>query len=65
MFVGREKELRDLQRLYEEDSFQMFVLYGRRRVGKTTLFNVLSGLVPPDSGPVSRTWLMEARRLTE
>lgn len=23
------------------------------------------GLVPPDSGPVSRTWLMEARRLTE
>ena len=39
MFVGREKELRDLQRLYEEDSFQMFVLYGRRRVGKTTLLN--------------------------
>ena len=35
----REKELRDLQRLYEEDSFQMFVLYGRRRVGKTTLLN--------------------------
>lgn len=23
------------------------------------------GLVPPDNGPVSRTWLMEARRLTE
>ncbi len=37
MFVGREKELDDLNRLYHQDRFQMFVLYGRRRVGKTTL----------------------------
>jgi AAA+ ATPase superfamily predicted ATPase len=39
MFVGREKELSDLNEMYEQDKFQLFVLYGRRRVGKTTLLN--------------------------
>ena len=38
-FVGREKELADLNELYAQDRFQLFVLYGRRRVGKTTLLN--------------------------
>ena len=37
MFVGREKELDVLDKLYDENVFQMVVLYGRRRVGKTTL----------------------------
>ncbi len=37
MFIGREKELKELNKLYSEDKFQLFVLYGRRRVGKTTL----------------------------
>ena len=39
MFIGREQELSDLNALYAMDKFQMFVLYGRRRVGKTTLLN--------------------------
>ncbi|MDR0490365.1 MAG: ATP-binding protein [Oscillospiraceae bacterium] len=39
MFVGREKELAALNKLYGEDTFQMVVLYGRRRVGKTTLIS--------------------------
>ena len=37
MFVGRERELAELERLYAKGGFQMVVLYGRRRVGKTTL----------------------------
>lgn len=37
MFVGREHELAELERLYRSDGFQMVVLYGRRRVGKTAL----------------------------
>lgn len=37
MFVGREEELNVLERLYKKKGFQMVVLYGRRRVGKTTL----------------------------
>lgn len=37
MFIGRDKELVEMNRLYKEDKFQMFVIYGRRRVGKTTL----------------------------
>lgn len=37
MFVGRQDELAAMEQLYEKDSFQMLVLYGRRRIGKTTL----------------------------
>ena len=37
MFVGREEELAVLEGLYERDEFQMVVVYGRRRVGKTAL----------------------------
>lgn len=37
MFLGREKELHELNQLYQRDRFQLFILYGRRRVGKTTL----------------------------
>lgn len=39
IFIGREKELTDLNELYKQKKFQLFVLYGRRRVGKTTLLN--------------------------
>ena len=37
MFVGREHELSVMQRLYNRQGFKMVVLYGRRRVGKTSL----------------------------
>ena len=37
MFVGRENEMGKLEELYAKGGFQMVVLYGRRRVGKTTL----------------------------
>ena len=39
MFVGREEELNKLEGLYSSGSFQMAVVYGRRRVGKTALIN--------------------------
>lgn len=39
MFVGRSKELKKLQKLYESELFEFVVFYGRRRVGKTTLIN--------------------------
>lgn len=39
MFVGREKEFTFLNKLYEEKTFQMVVMYGRRRIGKTTLIS--------------------------
>lgn len=37
MFVGRAKELKRLEKLYATGTFQMAVIYGRRRVGKTSL----------------------------
>ena len=39
MFIGREKELQQLNRLYNSDKFEFAVIYGRRRVGKTALIN--------------------------
>lgn len=37
MFVGRKDELKRLEDAYDTGTFQMAVIYGRRRVGKTTL----------------------------
>ncbi|MDR2672927.1 MAG: ATP-binding protein, partial [Coriobacteriales bacterium] len=37
MFVGREVELKEMDTLFAKTGFQMVVVYGRRRVGKTTL----------------------------
>ncbi len=42
VFVGREKELRQLNRMYAKSGFQMAVVYGRRRVGKTTLIDAFA-----------------------
>lgn len=39
MIVGREKEIKKLQELYDSDSAELVALYGRRRVGKTFLID--------------------------
>ena len=39
MFIGRRKELDAMQSLYDKDGFGMMVIYGRRRIGKSTLIN--------------------------
>ena len=39
MFIGRERELNALERLYQSNKFEFAVIYGRRRVGKTALIN--------------------------
>ena len=37
VFVGRKAELETLERLYARGGFELAVIYGRRRIGKTTL----------------------------
>jgi len=37
MFIGRESELNLLEKQYSDNRFNLFIVYGRRRVGKTTL----------------------------
>ena len=37
MFIGREKELHVLENEYNKKGFSMTILYGRRRIGKSTL----------------------------
>ena len=39
MFIGRTRELAALDRLCQSDHFEFAMIYGRRRVGKTTLIN--------------------------
>ena len=39
MFIGRHAELEQLNALYAEAKFQCVIIWGRRRVGKTTLIN--------------------------
>lgn len=36
-FIGRKAELRELEKIYHTSGFQMTVIYGRRRIGKSTL----------------------------
>lgn len=39
MFIGRERELASLNERFRSQKFEFAVVYGRRRVGKTTLLN--------------------------
>ena len=42
MFLGREKELGSMEESYAEKNFAFLVLYGRRRIGKTSLLQEFS-----------------------
>ena len=37
MFVGRVEQLQIFENMYQSDAFEFIVLYGQRRIGKTTL----------------------------
>ena len=37
MFIGRTKELEELQKKYDSTNFETSVVYGRKRIGKTSL----------------------------
>ena len=43
MFIGRERELNALNKLYKSNKFEFAAIYGRRRVGKTALINEFIG----------------------
>ena len=43
MFIGRERELETLGKIYDSEGFSFVVLSGRRRVGKTALLNRFIG----------------------
>lgn len=43
MFIGRERELKTLNKLYGSSKFEFAVIYGRRRIGKTELIKQFLG----------------------
>ena len=44
MFIGRTKELIALEDVYNKKGFGMTVIYGRRRIGKSTLIREFCSL---------------------
>ena len=50
-FIGRKMELEKLNAEYERDG-GFVVIYGRRRVGKTTLIKLINGLLVPTDGRI-------------
>lgn len=40
--IGRKQELALLEKLYHAPSFQFLIMYGRRRVGKTTILQAFA-----------------------
>lgn len=41
--IGREKELEQIEKLNQSERFEFLIMYGRRRVGKTTILQKFSG----------------------
>jgi len=39
MFYCRQKELKEMNKLYSNNNFECVIIYGRRRIGKTALIN--------------------------
>ena len=50
MFLGRARELAFLEELHDSGKPELFVLYGRRRVGKTELLQQLTELLLEAAG---------------
>ncbi len=42
MFLCREQELSTLNKRYQKNTFECMIIYGRRRVGKTSIINEFS-----------------------
>lgn len=42
MFIGRQKQLAKMEQMYNSKKFEFLVLYGKSRIGKTTLINEFS-----------------------
>ncbi len=41
--IGRQEELKQLERLYNSSKFEFLTMYGRRRIGKTTILKEFAG----------------------
>ena len=49
MFVGRKRELKLLEDLYRSKKFEMLIMHGRRRVGKSFLLAHFASLHEKDT----------------
>lgn len=70
LVIGRDKEVKTLERLYNSDQAQLVAIYGRRRVGKTYLIDTYfkkkfafkhTGLSPIETEEMSKSELLKAQ----
>ena len=40
--IGRQQELEQLEKMYQAETFEFLIMYGRRRIGKTTILQEFS-----------------------
>ena len=40
--IGRHQELEQLEKMYQSGQFEFLIMYGRRRIGKTTILQEFS-----------------------
>ena len=61
-FIGREREIAQLKRLYDGSDFQSALVYGRRRIGKITIDAL--GKVHPETrnAALANTWIRELEK---
>jgi len=63
LFIGRSRELSELNRLYQSKKAEFLILYGRRRIGKTRLIThwmeTAHSIVNPSSKPRAFFWVAE------
>lgn len=68
--IGRDKEVKTLERLYNSDQAQLVAIYGRRRLGKTYLVDTYfkkkfafkhTGLSPIETEEMSKLELLKAQ----
>jgi AAA+ ATPase superfamily predicted ATPase len=62
MFIGRRRGLAKLDELYASERFECVIVYGRRRIGKTTLIQQFTADKPAIYSPdwnrlPEKTWL--------
>lgn len=43
MMIGRQNEMDRLEQMYESSNFEFLIMYGRRRIGKTTILQEFAG----------------------
>jgi len=61
MFIGRESELGKLNKMYSGNKFECAIIYGRRRVGKTSRIQEFIKYEAGGRQSVTKLWIHDIK----